>query len=43
MSMSQEAAIDGLSYENKLQRQMLLLTTGGGSAGGTIKCLVMFT
>ena len=41
MSMSQEGAIDGVAYENTAETDVLL-TTGGGSITGTIKCVVMY-
>ena len=41
MSMSQEGAIDGVGYENTAETDVLL-TTGGGSISGTIKCVVMY-
>ena len=41
MSMSQEGAIDGVGYENTAETDVLL-TTGGGSITGTIKCVVMY-
>ena len=41
MSMSQEGAIDGVGYENTAETDVLL-TTGGGSVTGTIKCVVMY-
>ena len=41
MSMSQEGAIDGVGYENTAETDVLL-TTGGGSITGTIKCYVMY-
>ena len=41
MSMSQEGAIDGVGYENTAETDVLL-TTGGGSVSGTIKCVVMY-
>ena len=41
MSMSQEGAIDGVGYENTTETDVLL-TTGGGSITGTIKCYVMY-
>ena len=41
MSMSQEGAIDGVGYENTAETDVLL-TTGGASITGTIKCVVMY-
>ena len=41
MSMSQEGAIDGVGYENTAETDVLL-TTGGASITGTIKCYVMY-
>ena len=41
MSMSQEGAIAGVGYENTAETDVLL-TTGGGSISGTIKCVVMY-
>ena len=41
MSMSQEGAIAGVGYENTAETDVLL-TTGGGSITGTIKCVVMY-
>ena len=41
MSMSQEGAIAGVGYENTAETDVLL-TTGGASITGTIKCVVMY-
>ena len=41
MSMSQEGAIAGVGYENTAETDVLL-TTGGASISGTIKCVVMY-
>ena len=41
MSMSQEGAIGGVGYENTAETDVLL-TTGGASITGTIKCVVMY-
>ena len=42
MSMSQEGAIDGVGYEQTAETD-IILTTGGASITGTIKCVVMYS
>ena len=42
MSMSQEGAIAGVGYEQTAETD-ILLTTGGASITGTIKCAVFYT
>ena len=42
MSMSQEGAIDGVGYEQTAETD-IILTTGGASISGTIKCVVMYS
>jgi len=40
--MSEDGAIDGVAYEQTAETDVLI-TTGGGTATGTIKCQVWFT
>lgn len=40
--LSEDGAIDGFGYENSSQTDVLI-TTGGASASGTIKCVVYYT
>ena len=42
MSMSQEGAIAGVGYEQTAETD-IILTTGGASITGTIKCVVMYS
>ena len=40
--MSEDGAIDGVAYEQTAETD-ILITTGGGPATGTIKCMVFYT
>ena len=39
--MSEDGAIDGFGYENNAETDVLI-TVGGGTATGTIKCMVVY-
>ena len=39
--MSEDGAIDGVAYEQTAETD-ILITTGGGTATGTIKCMVFY-
>ena len=40
--MSEDGAIGGVAYEQTAETD-ILITTGGGTASGTIKCMVFYT
>jgi len=40
--LSEDGAIDGFGYQNTSESDVLI-TTGGGTASGTIKCSVLYT